>query len=267
MIIQNDKEREALREGGKILAHVLDDLTKAVHHGMTTDELDQMAEGLIRKNGGEPSFKGYRVHGAPAPFPATLCVSINHEVVHGIPSKKRVFEIGDVVGLDIGMKYKGLFTDAARTVIVHNGGDTPLPDTQTEAHYFEAEHLVDATRKALMRGIGVVRAGVYTGDIGYEIERYLEDQGYGVVKELIGHGVGRKVHEDPEIPNWGTRGTGVQLREGEVIALEPMATLGKCAVDVGPDGWTWVTVDGSIAAHFEHTLIVTKDGAEVITQI
>ncbi len=267
MIIRDEREREILREGGAKLARILADLSKAIHHGMTTEELDRIAEDLIRKSGGEPSFKGYRVHGAPTPFPASLCVSINHEVVHGIPSEKRVFSIGDVVGLDIGMKYKGLFTDTALTVIVHSGGDSAFPDGKAQVLYLESEHLIDSTKKALMRGIAVVKAGVYTGDIGYEIQRFLEDEGYGVVKELVGHGVGKKVHEEPDIPNWGKPGTGVKLREGEVIALEPMATVGSCTVDVGPDGWTWMTVDGSIAAHFEHTLIVTKDGAEVITQL
>lgn len=266
MLIRNEQDREALREGGKKLAHILENLAHAIHTGMTTHELDEMAENLIRKNGGEPSFKGYRVHGALTPFPASLCVSINHEVVHGIPAKDRVFSAGDIVGLDIGMKYKGLFTDTATTIIVRDG-ETSLKDGKKEAMYLEAEHLLDATQKSLMRGIAQVRAGVRIGDIGYEIERYLEDQGFGVVKELVGHGVGLKVHEDPEIPNWGKPGTGAVLREGEVIALEPMATVGDCAVDVGPDGWTWVTVDGSAAAHFEHTLIVTKNGAEVITEL
>jgi methionyl aminopeptidase len=253
--IKNSKDLDTLREGGKRLAGILREVAKEAVPGINTKRLDTLAEELILKAGGKPSFKGYKVRGAPIPYPGSLCVSVNEEVVHGIPSN-RVLKAGDVVGLDIGMQWPevgGLFTDTATTIIV---GD----DLQSVAK------LVNSTKEALDIGISQVKDGVKLGDVGHAIQEYLEGQKLGVVRELVGHGVGRKVHEDPEIPNWGRLGTGQPLKEGMVVALEPMATLGDYRVKLAPDGWAWLTKDGSLSAHFEHTIVVTKTGAEVLTQ-
>ena len=253
MIIKNTKELDILREGGKRLAAVLVEAAKAAKDGITTKELDELAEKLILKTGGKPSFKGYKVHGAPMPYPGTICISINEEVVHGIASDRKL-KNGDIVGLDIGMWYGCLCTDTAMTLAVGppSGGATAL---------------ISATKKSLEVGIAQVRPGAKLGDIGFAIQRYLEKEGFGVVRELVGHGVGKAVHEEPEIPNWGKKGEGDELSEGMVIALEPMTTEGNFKVKLAKDGWTWVTRDGSRSAHFEHTLVVTKTGAEVLTRI
>jgi methionyl aminopeptidase len=248
--LKTKQEIENLAEGGKLLAEVLQVVVEGVKPGVTTEELDRLAESLILSHGGKPSFKGYAAFGAP-PYPATLCTSVNEEVVHGIPSKK-VLKEGDIIGLDIGMIYKGLYTDMAVTVPV--GTIDP-----------ESQKLIEVTKKSLDIAIAQVKAGAYVGDIGAAVQEYLEGQSFGVVRDLVGHGVGYEVHEDPQIPNFGKKGTGIKLQEDMVIALEPMATAGNWKVVLAPDQWTWVTKDGSRAAHFEHTLVVTKDGARVLT--
>ncbi|MEK7650146.1 MAG: type I methionyl aminopeptidase [Patescibacteria group bacterium] len=253
MTIQNDQQIKNLREGGKRLAAVLAAVRARVAPGVTTRELDALAEELIIKSGGRPSFKDYRTDGTKHAYPATLCVSVNDEIVHGIPGERALIE-GDIVGLDIGMQYEGIFTDTAITVAVGKIS-------------YEQKKLIEVTRRALEIGIGVVRDGVHIGDIGAAIQEYVEGEGFGVVRELVGHGVGDKVHEDPEIPNWGERGTREVLREGMVIALEPMVTLGSPKIKVSKDGWVWSTRDGKPAAHFEHTLLVTKRGSEIITKV
>ena len=254
MIIQNERELNILREGGKKLAAVLHFVAKEALPGVTTKHLDDLAEKLILEYGGKPSFKNYAppVGGQMGQknYPATLCVSINEEVVHGIPNE-RILRVGDVVGLDIGAWYGGLCTDMALTVLV--GGGT--------------NRLINATKKSLEIGISKVKAGARIGDIGFAIQNFLEKEMLGVVKELVGHGVGNAVHEDPEIPNWGKLGTGAELKEGIVIAIEPMATEGSPKVKILEDGWTWVTRDGGKSAHFEHTLVVTKNGSEVLTKV
>ena len=250
MIVKNQKELEILREGGKKLAAILIDIANGAKEGVTTKELNNFAEDLITKAGGAPSFKGYKVQGAPNPYPGALCISINEEVVHGLPSDRKLKK-GDVVGLDIGMWYEGLCTDTAMTILV--GGGT--------------NKLIDATKKSLEIGIAEVRAGARVGDIGYAIQNFLEKEKFGIVRELVGHGVGRAVHEDPEVPNFGKRGAGPELIEGMVIALEPMATEGNPKVKIAPDGWTWLTKDGSCSAHFEHTIVVTGDSAEILTLV
>lgn len=287
MIIKNKNERESLREGGRILGQVLHEVAQSVKPGVTTKSLDMLAERLIVERGGTPSFKGYRTRDAKKPYPATLCVSINEEVVHGIPSD-RALKACDVVGLDIGMKYKGFYTDTALTVIVEEKQSdnlTPSPPLLTKERGKEEkdslyaidgesrlvnskpkENLVTATKEALDVGITEVRAGVAVGTIGNAIFEFLKRHGFSVVYELVGHGVGSAVHEDPEIPNWGEKGKGYILHDGEVIALEPMATLGKPKVKLLKDGWTWATCDNSIAAHFEHTLVVTSNGCEILTK-
>ena len=262
MIIKNQKELEILREGGKRLAAVLQEVAHHAIAGVSARELDDLAEKLILKAGGAPSFKGYKVRGAPMPYPGSLCVSINDEVVHGLPTD-RVLKAGDVVGLDIGMQWEGLFTDTALTLVTQ----TEFRSTSDlNSVWGRSNKLIEATKKSLEIGIAQVRAGARVGDIGYAIQQFLEKEGFGVVRELVGHGVGSAVHEDPEIPNFGKKGVGAELVEGMVIALEPMATDGSPRVKIAPDGWIWVTSDGSRAAHFEHTVVVTKNRAEVLTK-
>lgn len=251
-LIKSKKEIEILAEGGKRLAEILRNVAKSVKPGITTKELDNIAEMLILSSGGIPSFKGYKAFGAGTAYPASLCTSVNDEVVHGIPSEKRVLKEGDIIGLDIGMSYQRLFTDTALTVGVGviDGA---------------SQRLIGVTKGALAVGIAQVRPGAYVGDIGGAIQTYVESHGFGVVRELVGHGVGHKVHEEPEIPNWGKRGRGIRLCEGMVLALEPMVTAGKHYIVLESDEWTWKTKDHSRAAHFEHTMVVMKDGARVLT--
>ena len=266
MIIKNQKELEILREGGKKLAAILNALARHAIAGVSARELDDLAEKLILKAGGTPSFKGYKVIGAPMPYPGSLCVSINDEVVHGLPSD-RILKNGDIVGLDIGMWYEGLCTDTALSVLVPRGETSDVKSQKTSDVEERGKKLINATKKSLEIGIAEVRAGACIGDIGFAIQKYLEGEGFGVVRELVGHGVGKAVHEDPEIPNFGKKGTGPELVEGMVIALEPMATDGGYKVKLSKDGWTWLTRDGSRSAHFEHTLAVAKNGVEVLTKI
>lgn len=253
MTTKTPEEIEILREGGRRLAAVLDILKKEIRPGIKTKNLDIMAEKLILESGGAPAFKGYKGSKDERPFPATICVSINDEVVHGLPSEKIIKE-GDIVGLDIGMKYGGLFTDMAETVIVGYRDQV-------------GEKLVKVTREALDLAISKVRAGVKTGDLGEAIQRFIESNGFGVVRALVGHGVGYQVHEEPQIPNWGRAGEGTALKENMVIAIEPMVTEGGFELFLDKDGWTWKTKDRKRAAHFEHTMVITKTGAEVLTRI
>jgi len=252
MILRNADQERAILEGGVILGRVLDTVARAVRPGITTQSLDDLAEQCIRKEGGVPSFKDYKTPHDPFPYPATLCISVNDEVVHGIPSA-RVLKDGDIVGLDIGMIYKGHFTDTAITVPVGKVTKEKL-------------ELIRVTALALEAGIAAVRTGARTGDVGNAIASAVRPFGYGIVRELVGHGVGMSVHEDPQLPNYGEKGKGEKLHEGEVIALEPMLTMGKRNVRLADDGWAWVTSDGSDAAHMEHTMIVRRDGAEVVTR-
>ena len=230
-LIKSQKEIQALLEGGKKLADVLQSVVELVRPGVTTKELDELAEKLITACGGTPSFK---------------------EVVHGIPSEKRVLKEGDIIGLDIGMKYQGLFTDMAVTVGVG----------RIDA---DSQKLIDVTHESLEKGIAEVHPGARIGDIGEAVQVFVESNGFGVVRELVGHGVGHAVHEDPEVPNFGKKGQGLKLEEGMVLALEPMVTARSPRVLLAKDEWTWKTKDGSRAAHFEHTVVVTKDGVRVLT--
>ncbi|MFA5987225.1 MAG: type I methionyl aminopeptidase [Candidatus Paceibacterota bacterium] len=249
--IKTKEEVDALREGGKNLAHVLKELAKVVKPGVTKLELDYLAEKLIIEGGDEPAFKNYRPDGAKIAFPATLCVSANDDVVHGIPTSEPLKE-GDIVGLDLGLKHKGLFTDAAITVGVGKVGR-------------DAQKLMEVTRKSLEVGIKAARAGSYTGDIGYAIESYVNKFGYGIVRDLSGHGVGYKIHEPPYVPNFGEQGDGVLLRPGMVLALEPMINIGGDEIVLGKDNFTYRTRDRSLSAHFEKTIVITHGAAEVLT--
>ncbi len=253
MIIKNDTDRANLIEAGKRLADVLRALRGAVAPEVTSEELDDKAEELIRALGDEPVFLGYTPEGAYRPYPATLCVSINDEVVHGIPNEsKKILKKGDIVGLDLGLAHKGIIVDAAITVPVGQTDD-------------ETKRLLYATEEALRAGIERAVIGNHIGDISHAIAETIENAGFKVVKSLGGHGVGAYVHEEPFIPNYGRAGTGSVLSEGMVLALEPISSAGKAAVILAPDGYTYKTKDGSRSAHFEHTILIEKDGPRIIT--
>ncbi len=252
--IKTPEEIKILREGGKILASVLHMVSEKAKPGIATIELDEYAENLIKKAGGEPSFKNYKTPRDKFPFPVSLCVSVNDEVVHGIPSSDRILKEEDIVSLDLGLKYKDLYTDATITIAVGKIND-------------KAQKLLGVTGAALEKGIEVIKERATTGDVGFAIQSYVEANGFNVVKKLVGHGVGHKVHEDPEIPNFGKKSEGVVLKQGMVFALEPMVVIGSGDVILDKNGWTWKTRDGSLAAQFEHTIAVTKNGCEILTKI
>ncbi len=253
VIIKTQKQIDIIKEGGKILARVLDKVSKKAKVGVSTYLLDKYAYDLIKEEGGIPAFLNYRPEGAPSAFPATICISVNNEIVHGIPSKTRILKEGDIVSLDLGLKYKGLFTDHAVTVPV---GKISKKDKQ----------LIDDTREALMVGILSARGGATVGDIGHAIESFVNRK-YGIVRELSGHGVGVHLHEDPYIPNYGKRGKGQKLIPGMIIAIEPMLNIGKASIITADDDWTVKTVDGTRSAHFEHTILITEGEAEILTII
>jgi len=253
MTITSDTERANLIEGGRSLAAVLEALRAKVAPGVTSEELDDLAERLIRDGGDEPCFLGYTPEGADRPYPATLCVSINDEVVHGIPNETpRSLKEGDIVGLDLGLRHNGVIVDAAITVAV---------GTVSE----ESKKLMRATESALTAGIAAAIPGKHVGDISNAIQKEIEGAGFTVIRELGGHGVGERVHEEPFIPNFGKPGTGELLEKGMVLALEPISSAGKAAVTLAPDGYTFRTKDGSRSAHFEHTILLEKEGARIIT--
>lgn len=243
-----------LRISGKRLAFVLSEVRKIIKPGVTTHELDALAEKLIRAEGDIPPFLNYTPHGARNPFPASLCVSVNDEIVHGIPSKDRVLQEGDVVSIDLGVSHNGMITDAALTVPV--GKVSP-----------QIEKLISDTERSLYEGIKAAKVGGRIGDISAAIEKVGNKGGYGIVRELGGHGVGHAVHEEPYVPNYGTKGTGPLLKPGMVLAIEPMFMLGEEDIRMMPDGYTIVTHDGSLSAHFEHTIIITEDGVEIATML
>lgn len=252
-LIKTEEEIAKLREGGKRLARVVRDVAKAVRPGVTTLELNDLAEKLIRDGGDEPSFLGYTPQGAKRPFPAAICISLNNEVVHGIANEDwETVNEGDIVSLDCGITHRGLITDHAVSVIAGKGSE-------------EDTELVQATRDAMTAGIAAALAGNTVGDISAAIEKVGVERGYGIVFELGGHGVGHSVHEEPYIPNVGDAGTGVELQPGMVLAIEPMFTLGTSRVKLQPDGYTFVTKDGSRSAHFEHTILITRGKPEILT--
>jgi methionyl aminopeptidase len=247
--VKTSQEITAMRESGRLLATVLATLKEALEPGMTTKDLAEIAKRELRSTDGQPTFLGY--YG----FPDVLCVSINQEVVHGIPSSKRVIQDGDIVSLDFGVTYKGMITDSALTVIAGK----PLSSGD--------QKLVDTTKISLEAGIAACRGGVHVGDIANAIETVLKRANYGIVRDLVGHGVGHELHEDPNIPNYGHAGSGPVLKPGMTIAIEPMATLGDYKVYIANDQWTVITRDNSRAAHFEHTVLITEKGAEILTQL
>jgi methionyl aminopeptidase len=253
VIIKTQKEIDIIREGGKILAKVLAKTAKKVKPGISTFELDKYAHDLIKDEGGEPAFLNYKPEGASHAFPASICISVNNEIVHGIPNKSRILKEGDIVSLDLGLKHKGLFTDHAVTVAV---GKISKKDQQ----------LIDYTKKSLEMGIWAARGGNTVGDIGHAIESFVNRK-YGIVRELSGHGVGKKIHEDPYIPNYGRAGKGQKLIPGMIVAIEPMLNIGRDDIVSMDDGYTIKTADGSRSAHFEHTILITEGDAEILTLI
>jgi methionyl aminopeptidase len=246
IVIKTAKEVEKMRHAGGIVREVLYAVRDMVKPGVTTLDLENVAEKLIEKRGAKPAFKGY--HG----FPCVLCTSLNDQVVHGIPSSKTVLREGDILSVDCGAVIDGYYGDAAITIPV---GKVAV----------ETQRLLDVTQKSLAQAIETVRPGAMLGDVGAAVQEMVEAEGFSVVKEFVGHGIGTHMHEDPQIPNFGQRGRGVRLREGMVLAIEPMVNAGGDAVRVLKDGWTAVTEDGSLSAHFEHTVAVTKDGAAILT--
>lgn len=251
--ILTDEQIEDLRAGGVILARALEKVVGMVKPGMPTLGLDLIAETELCRLGAKPSFKFYSEPGEK-PFPATICVSINDEVVHGAPTKSKIIKDGDLVSLDIGCSYRNLYTDMAVTVGV--GKIKPIE-----------QKLILTTKKALSIGIGKARHGNYIGDIGEAIEKYVTANGFSVVKDLVGHGIGSKLHQDPNIPNFGRAKTGERLLEGFALAIEPMVNIGGQEIRISKDGWTVTTSDQKKSAHFEHTVVVTKGSPQVVTKI
>ena len=252
--LKTPKEIELLRIGGSHLAEVLDTVEAAVRPGITTSELNDIAEAKTRELGDTPAFLNYKPQSAPMPFPAALCVAVNDTVVHGIPNLNDVaLTEGDIIGIDTGVVHEGLITDSGRTVPVGEIDDA-------------AKKLLNVTREALMIGIKAAQPGNRVGDIGHAIEEYVDQYGYGIVDVLCGHGVGHKVHEDPNIPNFGRPGTGPVLKPGMVIAIEPMLNEGSEKVIFERDGYTVRTKDGKRSAHFEHTIAITEEGPLILTK-
>lgn len=246
-LIKSKDEIFLLREGGKILATILKELSEFTKPGMSTMDIEDQAQKLFKTSGGTPSFQNYEG------FPAATCLSVNDEIVHGIPRKDKILKNGDIIGIDVGLKYKGMFTDTAVTIPVGNINK-------------ECQALLDTTREALNIAISKAKPGNFIGDIGQAVQIYVEKRGYSVVRSLVGHGVGHAVHEEPRIPNFGQSRTGMLIKEGMVLALEPMVNIGKYDVITKPDSWTIATEDGSLSAHFEHTIVITKKGAEILTK-
>jgi methionyl aminopeptidase len=245
IVCKSASEIEMMRAANALVADVLAELAILVQPGVTTEDLDVAAEKLVRDAGAEPAFKGYRG------YPATLCASVNEQVVHGIPSSRKLLD-GDIISLDMGVKLNGFFGDTAVTVPVGRVGEDVL-------------RLLRVTQDALAKGIDQMRLGGRVSDIGHAIQKHVEANGFSVVREFVGHGIGASLHEEPQIANYGEPGRGPRLAEGMVMAIEPMVNMGRPAVKVLADGWTAVTKDGSLSAHFEHTVAVTKDGPLVLT--
>lgn len=246
IIIKSDQEIDIMRESGKVTAHILKELENFIKPGISTMEIDQFVEKTILSNNMIPSFKGYNG------FPASACVSINNEVVHGIPDAARFLKEGDIVSVDVGCTYKGYISDAARTYPV--GAISP-----------EAQKLIDATRDSFFEGLKFCRPGYRLSDISHAIQQKAESEGFSVIRDFVGHGVGRAMHEEPQIPNYGKPGRGPRLARGMVFAIEPMINQGTFEVDVLADNWTVVTLDGKLSAHYENTVVITDDEPELIT--
>ncbi len=247
IVCKSPAEIEKMRRSGRIVRQVLDQVAQRVQPGVSTMDLERAAERLIREAGAQPAFKGYYE------YPCCLCTSINQEIVHGIPSEKRVLQPGDIVSIDCGVVLDGYYGDAAVTVPV---GSELSP---------ELRKLLTVTQESLYRGIAAARIGNTVGDVGAAVQEHVEANGFSVVREFVGHGIGTRLHEEPQVPNFGTRGHGARLRAGMVLAIEPMVNAGKAGTRVLEDRWTAVTEDGSYSAHFEHCVAVTGDGPVILT--
>lgn len=252
IFLKSREEIEIMRAANIIVADVLAELRARVAPGVTTAELDRVAEEMTRRRGAVPAFKGYEVHGRV--FPRSVCISINEEIVHAIPSERRALKEGDIVSLDFGVCYRGFYGDAAVTVAVGNID-------------CEAERLMRATQEALMAGIAQVLVGNRMGTLSAAIQERAERDGFSVVRDFVGHGIGKRLHEEPQVPNFGQPDRGLRLREGMVLAIEPMVNMGAPDVIIKEDGWTAVTRDGSRSAHFEHSVAVTDRGPYVLSQL
>lgn len=248
IVLKTTRELSLMKEACVIAAGALKAAGEAVEPGISTEEINRIAHNFIVKNGAIPTFKGYNG------YPAAACISINDEVIHGIPSKKRIVKAGDIVSIDVGATFNGYVGDNAATFAA--GDISP-----------EAQRLCDTTRESLYEGIKMAVAGGRLGDVGSTIQRYCEERGFSVVREFTGHGVGKQMHEDPSVPNFGTPGRGVRLLPGMTIAIEPMINMGGAGIRQLPDGWTIKTRDGSLSAHFEHTIAITSNGPVILTQI
>jgi len=248
IVCKSAAEIEKMRRSGHLVREVLNHLREIVKPGLSTMDLERAAEKKIKEAGAKPAFKGY------FDYPAVLCTSINEEIVHGIPSEKRVLKTGDIVSIDCGVVMEGYYGDAAITVAVD------------EAVKPEVQKLLEVTEASLYKGIEQARVGNSIGDVGAAVQEFVEASGFSVVREFVGHGIGTKLHEEPQIPNFGSRGHGARLREGMVLAIEPMVNFGKPGSRVLDDKWTAVTADGSLSAHFEHCVAVTRDGPVILTQ-
>jgi len=247
VILKQPDEIEKARASSRIVAEVLSVLREKVKPGVTTRELDQIAEGVAEKRGARPAFKGYRG------YPHSLCASVNEEVVHGMPSG-RVLKEGDIVGLDFGVLYQGFYGDAAITLPVGRVSE-------------EAARLIRVTEESLYAAIDQASSGNRLGDISAAVQETAESAGFSVVRDFVGHGIGRNMHEDPQIPNFGKKGRGIELRTGMILAIEPMVNAGRYGVKILPDGWTVITADGSLSAHFEHSVAVTENGPEILSRL
>lgn len=247
VILRKPEEIEKIKASNIIVAQILKELREQVQAGITTLELDRYSEELARRKGAKPAFKGYRG------YPFSLCISVNDEVVHGLPSQ-RVLAVGDLVSLDFGVSYKGYYGDAAITVAVGSASN-------------EATRLVKVTEESLCLGIEEARIGNRLGDISAAVQEHVEKSGFSVVRDFVGHGIGRNLHEEPQIPNFGKKGRGIELKAGMVLAIEPMVNAGAYMVKVLEDGWTVVTEDGKLSAHFEHSVAITENGPEILSKL
>lgn len=249
----NKDQVKNLKKSGKILNHSLTSVVAKIKPGMSAFTIDQLAELYLRRSGAKPSFLNYRSSNQ-RPFPNSLCLSINHEIVHGVPCKDKILKEGDIVSLDLGAEYQGMFTDMAVTLIVG------APKSKRD------QKLIQTARDALYEGIRKAKVGNTTGDIGYAVQKHVEARGFNVIRSLVGHGIGVKPHLDPQIPNFGQRGEGVKLIPNIAIAIEPMIVAGHYDTSTSWDGWTVITQDGSLAAHYEHTVFISDHGTEIITE-
>ncbi len=250
IVLKSPAEIEKMRVSGHTVASVLDAVGEAVRPGVSTWELEEIADRMSQEAGGRPAFKNYRV--GKHVFPCCLCISVNDEVVHGIPSKERILQEGDIISVDYGIQIDGYFGDSARTFAVGEVSD-------------EAQKLLDVTQESLARGIAMMDSNHRLQDIGSAIESYVLEHNFTVVRDFVGHGIGRELHEDPQIPNFGKPGRGIRLRPGMVFAIEPMVNVGTHEVKILDDGWTVVTCDRSLSAHFEHTIAITENGPDILT--